>query len=90
MADANLNEIRQRLTRVESRICRIADFLGAPVGDPKKALEIQGKDTEYPLVHTPVMDVTLSELIQLLHSAGITGKVVDVQFGGRIIAAINT
>lgn len=86
MADATLNEIRQRLTRVESRICRIADYIGAKVGDPMKALQVAVGDTEV-IVTTPVMDVTLSEVIHFLHKEGITGKVA-VMFNGQKIAEI--
>lgn len=89
MADANLNEIRQRLTRVESRICRIADYLGAPVGDPKKALEITYETDAYVDVTTPVLDLTISEVIHFLHSVGKEGKVAYVHFKGQCVATVN-
>ena len=89
MADANLNEIRQRLTRVESRICRIAEFLGAPVGDPKKALEITYETDAYVDVTTPVLDLTISEVIHFLHSAGKEGKVAHMYFKGQCVATMN-
>lgn len=89
MADANLNEIRQRLTRVESRICRIADYLGAPVGDPKKTLEITYETDAYVDVTTPVLDLTISEVIHFLHSAGKEGRVAYMYFKGQCVATVN-
>ena len=89
MADATLNEIRQRLTRVESRICRIADYIGAKVGDPAKELKFLGHvdgGTTW-IVSTPVMDVTFSEAIHFLHKEGIAGKVA-IMFNGQKIAEL--
>lgn len=89
MADATLNEIRQRLTRVESRICRMADFIGAKVGDPSKDLQIVPQpDDSFVVVTTPVLDVTISEVLHFLHKEGITGKVAYINFGGTDVAAI--
>jgi hypothetical protein len=89
MADATLNEIRQRLTRVESRICRIADHLGANVGSPAKNLQIVPQsDDSIVIVSTPVLDVTISEVIHFLHKEGITGKVAFINFNGADIATI--
>lgn len=87
--DTILREVRQRVTRIESRLCRIADHLGAHVGTPSKELCLSTRDGTL-AVTTPAMDVTLSELLQFLTSQGVAGKVVFVRFAGRTVATIHT
>lgn len=88
MADATLNEIRQRLTRVESRICRMAEAQGIKVGDPTKDLSVVRELGDAIVVSTPVLDVTISEVIHFLHKEGKAGKIAYVQFGGIHVATI--
>lgn len=89
MADATLNEIRQRLTRVESRICRMAEAQGIKVGDPTKDLTIIRELDDAIVVGTPVLDVTISEVIHFLHKEGKAGKIAYVQLGGMHVATID-
>lgn len=89
MNETILNEIRQRLTRVESRICRIGDHVGASVGDPKKTLEIVDENEDAVVVSTPVMDLTLSEIRQFLTSRGKEDKVAFVQFRGQTVCRMS-
>jgi hypothetical protein len=86
MADATLNELRSRLTRVESRLCRIADHIGANVGSPDKELTIYEMTDTAVSIDTPAMDVTLSEIVNFLGRQGIKGKVAYIHFNNRIIA----
>lgn len=88
MSDATLNELRQRLTRMESRVCRIADFLGAQVGSPSKALVLIGTTDTEVHVETPAMDVTLSELVQFLTKEGKGDKVAHVYHNHRLVAIL--
>lgn len=83
-----LREVRQRVTRIESRICRIADFLGARVGNPSNELKITGVGVNGANIETPVLDVTLSEIIQFLTANGVADKVARVYFNGRLIATV--
>lgn len=83
-----LQEIRQRTTRIESRICRIADFLGARVGNPSTELKITGVGEKGANIDTPVLDVTLSEIVQFLTANGIADKVAYIHFNGRLIATV--
>ena len=83
-----LREVRQRVTRIESRICRIADFLGARVGNPSNELKITGVGVNGVNIETPVLDVTLSEIVQFLTANGIADKVARVHFNGRLIATV--
>ena len=83
-----LNEVRQRVTRIESRICRIADFLGARVGNPSVELKITGLGANGVNIDAPVMDVTLSEIVQFLTHNGIADKVAYVHHNGHLVATV--
>jgi len=83
-----IHEVRQRVTRIESRICRIADFLGARVGNPGNELKITGVGEKGVNIDTPVMDVTLSEIVQFLTHNGIADKVAYVHHNGRLVATV--
>ena len=84
-----LLEIRQRLTRVESRICRIGDHVGASVGDPTTALAITDENEDSLSVSTPVLDVTLSEIRQFLTAEGKEDKVAFIKFQGRPVCRMS-
>lgn len=84
-------EMRQRVTRIESRICRIADALNVPTGDPSKTMWIM------PTVHahkntvcigTTVLDASISDVLRFLIREGIEGKVACVYFDGLLVARI--
>ena len=81
-------EMRQRVTRIESRICRIADHLGAQTGDPGKTLVVRVETDSRVDVVTTVMDVSLSDVIRFLTREGIEGKVVNLYFEGKLVARV--
>ena len=83
-----LNEVRQRVTRIESRICRIADFLGAHVGTPAKEMEIRVELENSVEIDIPVMDITFSEIIQFLAKQGKQRKVAYIYFNGMRVATM--
>lgn len=88
MADATLNEIRQRATRIESRICRMADALGISVGAPDKALTITKETEDFVRVDTEQLDLTISEVKLFLGKQGKQGKIALVSYAGRTVATI--
>jgi hypothetical protein len=81
-----LVDIRRRLTRVESRLCRVADHVGANVETPEKELSIYEETDTAISLDTPAMDVTLSEITRFLTKKGKKGKVAYVHFNNRVIA----
>ena len=91
MSDQNheiLLELRRRTTRIESRLCRLADHAGVNVGSPVKDLRVVKLLGDTVVLDTPALDVTLSEVIHFLHKEGMGGKVAYVQFGGQHVATI--
>jgi len=84
--EAILVELRQRMTRVESRICRIGDHLSVQMRAPKDGLRVIRETAAEVDVSAPVMDITLSELVAGLRKLGIQGKTAHVYFEGRLQA----
>lgn len=58
-----VREVRQRVTRMESRICRIADHLKIDVRAPKDSLRIQHETADELELSVPILDIALSELL---------------------------
>jgi hypothetical protein len=81
-------EMRQRVTRIESRICRIADGLNIPTADPSKSLHIRYIEDKGVVIDTEVMDVSLSSIIRFLTKEGIEDKVVMIYFEGALVAQV--
>ena len=89
MSDQNqelLLELRRRVTRIESRLCRLADHIGAHVGMPDKDLTLIADTANWVGIDTPVMDIGLSDITQFLTKQGKQGKTAYVYFNGRFIA----
>lgn len=86
MSDTIITEVRQRVTRIESRLCRLADALGVSVGTPDKQLRITQETDGYVRIETQQMDVTLSEISFFLTKQGKQGKIALVSYKGRTVA----
>ena len=83
-----VRDIRQRVTRIESRICRIGDEMGISLGEPKKGLYVLNESEDEVKVSTLVMDISLSEVLHFLNSHGIENKDALVLYNGIEVARI--
>lgn len=81
-----LLELRQRVTRIESRICRLGDHVGANLSDTVKQIRIVDVDDTEVAVYIPALDVALSALMSALRDKGKAGKIATVWFDGRQVA----
>ena len=84
-------EMRQRITRIESRICRIADSLNILTGDPGKTMwKINEPNPVAGVVciGTAVLDASISDVIRYLTKEKIEDKVVCLYFEGQLVARI--
>lgn len=83
-----LKEIQQRVTRIESRICRLGDALDVPLRSTSKGLKLISAGPTAATVEAPALDVALSEIVRFLTELGIQGKVVSIKYQGAVIATI--
>lgn len=83
-----VREIRQRVTRMESRICRIADHLKIDVRAQKDGFRIQNETASELQLSVPMLDVALSELLRYLDKEELGQKAVHVYLGGRQVATL--
>lgn len=86
--DLIMREIRQRVTRIESRICHIGESLDIEMRSPKKGLDILCATDEVVELSTSVMDITLSELVSFLKKENLSDREVDIFFRGELIASL--
>lgn len=82
------NEILQRVTRIESRLCRLGDALCIDLRASDKGLKLGTQTDITVVVHTPAMDVALSQIGQFLTREGIEGKVALIYFRGALMARV--
>ena len=85
---AAILETNQRVTRIESRLCRIAEALRVDVSTPTKQLDITFENPKVVYVSTAVLDVTLSEVVRFLTRQGKQGKIAHVFFNDSQIATV--
>jgi hypothetical protein len=83
-----VREIRQRVTRIESRICRIGDGLDISLRSPKNGLKVLSIAEDVVEVHTECMDIAISELISFAERSGFSNLEVDVFHEGYLITTI--
>lgn len=81
-------EMRQRVTRIESRLCRIADGLNIPTADPAKSLKVMHVDPDSADLTTEVVDIGLSSIIRFLTKEGIQVRVARVYFENKLVAQV--
>lgn len=83
-----VREVRQRVTRMESRICRIADHLQVSFRAPKDGFRIQSETAEELELSVPMLDIALSELLNYLHKEELDHKTVHLYFGGSRVGTL--
>ena len=81
-------EVLQRVTRIESRICRLGDVMGADLRSSDKGLKVIAQTDTTVSVTTRVLDVAVSQILRFLTTEGIEGKVVLVYHDGHLLARI--
>jgi hypothetical protein len=86
--DLIVREVRQRVTRMESWICRIADHLKVYMRTPKDGFRIRSETAEKMELSVPMLDISLSELLNCLHKEELDQKAVHVYFGGSQVATL--
>lgn len=87
MTDSHI-EILQRVTRIESRLCRLGDALSIDLRSSDKGMKLGTQTDTTVAVHTPVMDIALSQIGQFLTREGVEGKVALVYFRGALMARV--
>lgn len=87
--DELLRELRQRVTRIESRIVRIGEHVGAPISNPLADMLIDCAEDGTLLMYPRAMDVSLSGLRAELRKKGMEDKIAEVWFGGHRVATIH-
>lgn len=86
--DQIAREIRQRVTRIESRICRIGDALDISLRNPKEGIRVISVSEEAIELSIDCFDVALSELISFVERSGFSNLEVDVYNGRNLIATL--
>jgi hypothetical protein len=82
------DQILQRVTRIESRICRISDHWGIKTNSPDKNMSIYYENAKIVNVDIDVMDSALSDILRFLRDQGKQDKVAHIFFGGSQVATI--
>lgn len=85
---AIVREVRQRVTRIESRICRLGDHLEIQLINPKDGLEILLETDDVVEISTSVMDITLSELVSYLCKRRLNDREANIYFRDKLVACI--
>ena len=67
--DQVVREIRQRVTRIESRICRIGDALDISLRNPKEGMRVVSVSAEAVELSIDCCDTALSELISFVEKS---------------------
>lgn len=83
-----VREIRQRVTRIESRICRIGDGLEISLRNPKKGLKVLSVSEDAVALSTECLDIALSELISFSERNGFADREVDIFHGDVLISTL--
>lgn len=86
--DSIVRELRQRVTRIESRICRIGDHLEIHLTNPKDGITVNKETEDVVEMSIPIMDITLSELISYLKKRRLNNRETDVYFENELVATI--
>ncbi len=83
-----LTEVLQRVTRLESRLCRLGEHMGTSLRTTSKGLRITEHTEHAVSVATPALDIAVSEVHSWLRKQGIEGKVVLLYFRFQLIARL--
>lgn len=88
MCDDITTDIRARVTRIETRLVKIAQSIGIETGTPGKGLKLRGVENEQAYVYTDSFCVSLADIHNFLTKEGIQDKVCLVYFGGQLVARV--
>lgn len=81
-----LKEVLQRVTRIESRLCRLGDLLGSDLRSSDKGLRVMSYSDATVSISMPALDVGLSQIARFLTKEGIEGKVALLYYQGKLVA----
>ena len=81
-----LRDVRQRVTRIESRLVSMGEQLGAVMHSSNKAMVLSESGTEVDIVG---LDTSFSDVLHFLEKEGIQGTAVRVFHKERHVATIN-
>lgn len=81
-------ELLQRVVRIESRICRIADHWGIRTSSADKHMAIYYENAKIVNVDVIAMDTAISDILRFLREQGKQDKVAHIFFGGSQIATV--
>jgi len=81
-------EMRQRVTRIESRLCRLAKGLNVQTADPVNLLQVMHETDTLVFISMPVIDTSFSDVIRFLTKEGIEGKVANMYFRNKMVARV--
>ena len=84
----DIEQVLQRVTRIESRLCRVADHWGIKTNSPDKYMELYHETDKVVFVSTDVMDTALSDILRFLRDQGKQDKVAHIFFMGSQVATI--
>jgi hypothetical protein len=84
-----LHEINQRVTRTESRIVQLGDFVGANLRAKQKIEVLQDKATGEWYVQIDALDVSLSRIASALRDAGHNTGVIIIQYKDLFVGDID-
>lgn len=88
MCDDITTDIRARVTRIETRLVKIAQSIGIETGTPAKGLRLRGVENEQAYVHTDSLGVSVLDVHKFLTKEGIQDKVCLVYFVGQLVARV--
>lgn len=83
-----LNEINQRVTRTESRIVQLGDFVGANLRAKQKIEVIYGADSEV-YVAVDALDVSFSRVASVLRDAGYDRGSFEIIFKNASVGTVD-
>lgn len=81
-------EILQRVVRIESRICRLGEAFGLGLRANVPGLRLGTQTDTSAVIHTPTLDIALSQIEHFLTANGIEGKVALIYYRGALKARI--
>lgn len=88
MCDDITTDIRARVTRIETRLVKIAQAMGIETGTSCKGLKLRGVENEQAYVYADSAAVSLADIHNFLTKEGIQDKVALVYFNGRLVARV--
>lgn len=85
---STIDEVLQRVTRIESRLCRVADHWGIKTNSPDKRMVAYYENTKIVNIDIDAMDTSVSDILRFLRDQGKQDKVAHIFFMGSQVATI--